>query len=104
MRRDRRVSGDQRDGAAVLVTRPPPHPACLQTATDQGGAWPGELPCLREAYGPLPEIWFPDADADGNADQDAVARYGETGTVAAEWHRGPAGGDVAPDQPETARR
>ncbi|GGT26184.1 hypothetical protein GCM10010240_68140 [Streptomyces griseoviridis] len=102
MRRARRASGDQRDGAAVLVTRPPPHPACLQTATDQGGAWPGELPCLRRGVRATAEIWFTNADAD--ADQHAVAHYGETGTVATEWHRGPAGGNVAPDQPETARR
>ncbi|WP_369386252.1 hypothetical protein AB5J72_00450 [Streptomyces sp. CG1] len=53
----------------------------------------------------LPEIWF--AEADGNVDQDALARYRETGTVAAEWDCSPTGGDsddVARDQLETARR
>ncbi|MEV6726197.1 hypothetical protein AB0M94_35310 [Streptomyces xanthochromogenes] len=64
-------------------------------------AW---VAAYEEAYGPLPEIWF--TDADGNVDQDAVARYRQTGTVVAEWDCGPAGGDgdLAPDQPETARR
>ncbi|MFF7705678.1 hypothetical protein [Streptomyces lydicus] len=40
-------------------------------------------------------------------DQDALARYRETGTVVAEWDCSPTGGegdDVAPDRPETARR
>ncbi|MFF7415643.1 hypothetical protein [Streptomyces lydicus] len=57
------------------------------------------------AYGPLPDIWF--TDTDGNVDQDALARYRETGTVVAEWDCSPTGGegdDVAPDRPETARR
>ncbi|MFI0169510.1 hypothetical protein [Streptomyces sp. NPDC017095] len=65
-------------------------------------AW---VAAYEAAYGPLPEIWF--TDADGTVGQDVVARYRETGTVVAEWDCGPAGGDggdVAPDQPETARR
>ncbi|WKV76603.1 hypothetical protein AW27_033875 (plasmid) [Streptomyces sp. PCS3-D2] len=64
-------------------------------------AW---VAAYEEADGPLPEIWF--TDADGNLDQGAIARYRETGTVVAEWDCGPAGGgdDVAPDQAETARR
>ncbi|MES9807502.1 hypothetical protein [Streptomyces sp. CS081A] len=45
-----------------------------------------------------------ETDAPVPVDQDAVARYRETGTVVAEWDCGPAGDDVAPDQPETARR
>lgn len=60
----------------------------------------------EEAYGPLPEIWF--TDADGKVDQDALARYRETGTVVTEWDCSPTSGDgdddVASDQPETARR
>ncbi|MFI0220049.1 hypothetical protein [Streptomyces lydicus] len=59
----------------------------------------------EEAYGPLPEIWF--TDADGHVDQDALARYRETGTVVAEWDCSPTGGDgddLVPDQTETARR
>ncbi|TVL88432.1 hypothetical protein [Streptomyces sp. SAJ15] len=65
----------------------------------------GWVAAYEEAYGPLPEIWF--TDADGNVDRGAIARYRTTGTVVAEWDCGPAGGDgddVAPDQPETARR
>ena len=50
------------------------------------------------------EIWF--TDAHGTVDEQAVARYRETGTVVAEWDCGPmvVGDDVAPDRPETARR
>lgn len=65
-------------------------------------AW---VAAYEEAYGPLPEIWF--THIDGNIDQDAIARYRETRTVVAEWDCSPAFGDgydVAPDQPETARR
>ncbi|MEU6315157.1 hypothetical protein [Streptomyces sp. NPDC047014] len=66
-------------------------------------AW---VTAYEAAYGPLPDIWF--TDADGTVDDQAVARYRETGTVVAEWDCGPAGGDgdddVAPDQPETSRR
>ncbi|MFJ2271798.1 hypothetical protein ACIOHO_36910 [Streptomyces sp. NPDC087849] len=58
----------------------------------------------EEAYGPLPEIWF--TDADGHVDQDLLAHYQATGTVVAEWDCSPTGGDddVAPNQPETGRR
>ncbi|MER7045363.1 hypothetical protein [Streptomyces jumonjinensis] len=60
----------------------------------------------EETYGPLPDIWF--TGTDGNVDQDTLVRYRETGTVVAEWDCSPTGGDgdddVAPDQPETARR
>ncbi|MGW2103638.1 hypothetical protein ACWCPX_39400 [Streptomyces olivaceoviridis] len=65
-------------------------------------AW---VSAYEAAYGPLPDIWF--TDAHGNVDQDAIARYSETGTVVAEWDCSPTGGDgddVAPNQPETARR
>ncbi|MFF8790781.1 hypothetical protein [Streptomyces sp. NPDC015125] len=71
------------------------------TATSGHGpiSW---VTAYEEAYGPLPQIWF--TDADGNVDQDALARYRETGTVVAEWDCAPiGGGDVTPDRPETAR-
>jgi hypothetical protein len=47
-------------------------------------------------------------DAHGTVDEQAVARYRETGTEAAEWDFGPVisgdGDDVVPDRPGTARR
>ncbi|MFF3214289.1 hypothetical protein ACFYYB_26935 [Streptomyces sp. NPDC002886] len=51
----------------------------------------------ERAYGPLPEIWF--TDADGNLDPGLLARYRSTGTVVAEWDCSPIGGgdDNAPD-------
>ncbi|WP_024756050.1 hypothetical protein [Streptomyces exfoliatus] len=51
-------------------------------------AW---VAAYEEAYGPLPDIWF--TDADGALDQAAVSRYRETGTVVAEWDCSPTGGD-----------
>jgi hypothetical protein len=65
-------------------------------------AW---VSAYEAAYGPLPEIWF--TDADGTVDQDALTRYRETGTVVAEWDCSPTGGDsdeVAPDLPAQAAR
>lgn len=66
-------------------------------------AW---VAAYEEAYGPLPQIWF--TDADGTVDQEAVARYHLTGAVVAEWDCTPTGGDgdddFAPEQPETSRR
>ncbi|MFE2723536.1 hypothetical protein [Kitasatospora sp. NPDC059327] len=47
-------------------------------------AW---VAAYEEAYGPLPEIWF--ADADGTVNTDALAQYRKTGTVTAEWDCGP---------------
>ncbi|MFD5559768.1 hypothetical protein [Kitasatospora griseola] len=41
----------------------------------------------EKAYGPLPEIWF--TDADGELDAEALGRYRTTGTVWAEWDCGP---------------
>ncbi|WP_282203495.1 hypothetical protein [Kitasatospora fiedleri] len=41
----------------------------------------------EEAYGPLPEIWF--TNADGTVNTGALAQYRETGTVTAEWDCGP---------------
>ncbi|MBD0672901.1 hypothetical protein BU198_19820 [Streptomyces sp. CBMA156] len=53
-------------------------------------SWVG---AYEEAYGPLPEIWF--TDAEGNVDTEALARYRETGEVRAEWDCSPepSGGD-----------
>ncbi|WP_411139188.1 hypothetical protein [Streptomyces sp. C10] len=36
----------------------------------------------EKAYGPLPQIWF--TDADSNVDQEAIDRYSTTGIVVAE--------------------
>ncbi|MFD4534364.1 hypothetical protein ACFWNL_11030 [Kitasatospora sp. NPDC058397] len=51
-------------------------------------SWVG---AYEEAYGPLPEIWF--TDADGTVNTVALARYRETGEVWAEWDCSPAPGD-----------
>lgn len=51
----------------------------------------------EEAYGPLPEVWF--TDANGTVNTEALARYRDTGEVRAEWDCSPApgdGDDVAP--------
>lgn len=64
-------------------------------------AW---VAAYEAAYGPLPQVWF--TDADGNVDQEAVARYRATGTVVAEWDCSPTGGDgddLAPDRTQTGR-
>ncbi|MGP8301657.1 hypothetical protein ACTPOK_27800 [Streptomyces inhibens] len=45
----------------------------------------------EEMFGPLPGIWF--TDADGTIDEEAAARYRETGEVWAEWNCSPAPGD-----------
>ncbi|MEV7771286.1 hypothetical protein [Kitasatospora sp. NPDC086791] len=45
----------------------------------------------EEAYGPLPEIWF--TDANGTVNTEALGRYRDTGEVYAEWDCSPAGGD-----------
>ncbi|MFD7829875.1 hypothetical protein [Kitasatospora sp. NPDC059803] len=51
-------------------------------------SWVG---AYEEAYGPLPEIWF--TDADDTVNTVALARYRETGEVWAEWDCSPAPGD-----------
>ncbi|MFG2911299.1 hypothetical protein ACGF0D_00165 [Kitasatospora sp. NPDC048298] len=51
-------------------------------------SWVG---AYEEAYGPLPEVWF--TDADGTVDAEALARYRESGEVWAEWNCAPAPGD-----------
>lgn len=49
----------------------------------------------EEMFGPLPDIWF--TDADGKVDREAADRYRATGEVWAEWNCSPTPGD-----PETA--
>ncbi|MCG7523555.1 hypothetical protein MHW47_03720 [Streptomyces sp. OfavH-34-F] len=61
----------------------------------------GWVATYEEAYGPLPEIWF--TDADGVVDRTAFARYEETGTVVAEWDCGPTTGDRDDAAPSTRR-
>ncbi|MGW2491940.1 hypothetical protein ACWCV9_32605 [Streptomyces sp. NPDC001606] len=51
----------------------------------------GWVAAYEEAYGPLHEIWF--TDAEGVLDESALARYRETGTVVAEWDCSPTSGD-----------
>ncbi|MFR9727297.1 hypothetical protein ACL02R_28640 [Streptomyces sp. MS19] len=59
---------------------------------EMNGSGPiGWVAAYEEVYGPLPEIWF--TDADGVLDEGALARYKETGKVVAEWDCGPTTGD-----------
>ncbi|MGW3073289.1 hypothetical protein [Kitasatospora sp. NPDC001132] len=51
-------------------------------------AW---VAAYEEAYGPLPEVCF--TNADGTVNTEALAQYRETGTVTTEWDCGPVGGD-----------
>ncbi|MFE9421645.1 hypothetical protein ACFYNO_01645 [Kitasatospora sp. NPDC006697] len=88
-----------------LVNDPAAHDAfAIQHAgrklahTDDGGigfiSW---VSVYEEAYGPLPEIWF--TDAEGTVNTEALARYRETGEVWGEWDCSPApteGDDLAP--------
>ncbi|MGW7446469.1 hypothetical protein [Kitasatospora sp. NPDC054795] len=50
----------------------------------------------EEAYGPLPEVWF--TDADGTVNAEALARYRESGEVRAEWNCSPEPGDGDGDE------
>jgi len=55
-------------------------------------SWVG---AYEEMFGPLPEVWF--TDADGVLDAQALARYRDTGEVRAEWDCTPLpGGEVVP--------
>ncbi|MFF2352340.1 hypothetical protein ACFVVL_21460 [Kitasatospora sp. NPDC058115] len=45
----------------------------------------------EEAYGPLPAIWF--TNADGTVNTKSLTRYRESGEVWAEWNCSPAPGD-----------
>ncbi|MER6089261.1 hypothetical protein [Streptomyces bluensis] len=56
----------------------------------------------EEMFGPLPALWF--TSKHGRVDEEALARYQETGVVVAEWDCSPVpgdGGDIAP-KPEKA--
>ncbi|MFF2143151.1 hypothetical protein [Kitasatospora sp. NPDC058190] len=56
------------------------------------------ITAYEKAYGPLPQIWF--TEADGSVNTEALARYRETGQVWAEWDCSPApgDGDVVPEK------
>ncbi|MFD8144875.1 hypothetical protein [Streptomyces sp. NPDC059708] len=45
------------------------------------------ISAYEAAYGPLPDIWF--TDADGHLDAALLTLYRETGTVTASWNCGP---------------
>ncbi|MGW3232178.1 hypothetical protein [Kitasatospora sp. NPDC001095] len=63
-------------------------------------AW---VAAYEEAYGPLPEVCF--TNADGTVNTEALAQYRETGTVTTEWDCGPVGGDDGDDVvPEKSNR
>ncbi|MFE0460316.1 hypothetical protein ACFW1A_13820 [Kitasatospora sp. NPDC058965] len=63
----------------------------LAHAETSGRGFIGWVAAYEEAYGPLPEIWF--TDADGNLDTATLATYRETGRVVAEWNCSPAPSD-----------
>jgi hypothetical protein len=59
----------------------------------------------EEMFGPLPDIWF--TSVDGQVDEEALARYRESGVVVAEWDCSPVpgdGGDIAPKRRKAATR
>lgn len=66
------------------------------------------VPAYEEMFGPLPELWF--TDADGVVGTTVLARYRETGVVVAEWDCTPTTGDgdgddgVAPEPRNLATR
>ncbi|GHJ38144.1 hypothetical protein Sm713_37530 [Streptomyces sp. TS71-3] len=86
--------------------------------TEQAGALIGHAECkgqgpiswvsaYEEMFGPLPELWF--TDADGNVNTAALSLYRETGIAIAEWDCTPIGGDgdgdeVVPKTHEAATR
>ncbi|WP_380283653.1 hypothetical protein [Kitasatospora purpeofusca] len=69
----------------------------LAHAESAGSGFISWVSAYEEAYGPLPEAWF--TDANGTVNTEALARYRDTGQVWAEWDCSPTGGDgddVAP--------
>ncbi|MFD0400127.1 hypothetical protein ACFVHI_18855 [Kitasatospora sp. NPDC127121] len=61
-------------------------------AESTGSGFISWVSAYEQAYGPLPEIWF--TNADGTLNSEALARYRDTGEVWAEWDCGPVeGGD-----------
>ncbi|MGW3078209.1 MULTISPECIES: hypothetical protein [unclassified Kitasatospora] len=63
----------------------------LAHVESSGSGFISWVSAYEEAYGPLPEIWF--TDADGTLDTQALAHYRETGEVWAEWDCSPAPSD-----------
>ncbi|MFI1521627.1 hypothetical protein [Kitasatospora cineracea] len=63
----------------------------LDHAESGGEGWIEWVDAYTEAYGPLPEVWF--TDADGTLDTELLGRYRDTGRVWAEWNCSPAPGD-----------
>ncbi|OKJ15753.1 hypothetical protein [Kitasatospora sp. CB01950] len=59
----------------------------LRHAESGGEGFIDWVDAYEKACGPLPEIWF--TDADGELDAEALGRYRTTGTVWAEWDCSP---------------
>ncbi|MGW8557120.1 hypothetical protein [Streptomyces tubercidicus] len=59
--------------------------------TDHGTGKVSWIRTYEEMFGPLPDIWF--TDADGAVDRESADRYRETGEVWAEWSCSPLPGD-----------
>ncbi|MFJ8443808.1 hypothetical protein [Kitasatospora griseola] len=69
----------------------------LTHAESCGEGFIGWVGAYEKAYGPLPEVWF--TDADGELDTEALGRYWRTGEVWAEWDCSPEpsdGDELAP--------
>lgn len=56
-------------------------------------AW---VAAYEAAYGPLPQVWF--TDADGTVNERLWSAYQRTGTVVTDWDCGPEPGDVDPEE------
>ncbi|MQS11737.1 hypothetical protein F7Q99_05390 [Streptomyces kaniharaensis] len=71
---------------------------CLGHSPVRGQGFISWVTAYKEAYGPLPQIWF--TGADGTVDTKALARYRQTGRVWAEWDCSPVpgDGDVVPEK------
>ncbi|NJP48398.1 hypothetical protein [Actinacidiphila epipremni] len=74
----------------------------IRHAANAGMGPIGWVGAYEEAYGPLPEIWF--TDAEGRVDREAMARYRATGRVVAEWDCSPTTGDEDEIAPPADRR
>ncbi|PJJ02103.1 hypothetical protein BX264_2433 [Streptomyces sp. 2333.5] len=85
-----------------LAGTPEYAPFCHQHArqvfghvTSHGSGKVSWIRTYEEMFGPLPGIWF--TDADGTVDEKAADYYRATGEVWAEWNCSP-----VPEDPETA--
>ncbi|WP_234435091.1 MULTISPECIES: hypothetical protein [Streptomyces] len=67
-----------------------------------GVAFISWVSAYEQAYGPLPEIWF--TNADGTVNTQALAHYREKGEVWAEWRCSPAPSDGDDLTPATTTR